>query len=247
MNRDFKGVWIPKDIWLNEELDITEKAIFAEIDSLDGPDGCKASNEHFIKFFKVSESTITRAISHLKKLGLIESEFDGRVRTLRVVKLTRQSSQIDEESNTSITNTINTNNHQELLIQDNNKEDTYKEKRQNFVDKFNEICVSLPKCVRITPKRIKGINNLIKKYSESEIVEVFNKLEASDFCSGRKVGSTWRADIDFILREDKFINVMEGRYDNQGKKCNVETISRGEKKNITAEERERIIRNGKKF
>ena len=27
-NRDFKGVWIPKEIWLNEELTMLEKVIF---------------------------------------------------------------------------------------------------------------------------------------------------------------------------------------------------------------------------
>ena len=34
-NRDFKGVWIPKDIWLNENLTMLEKVILIEIDSLD--------------------------------------------------------------------------------------------------------------------------------------------------------------------------------------------------------------------
>lgn len=241
MQRDFKGVWIPKDIWLNEQLDITEKAIFAEIDSLDNENGCTANNSYFTNFFKVSESTITRAISHLKELGLIESSFDGRVRTLRVVKLTRQSSQIDEHINTNISNT---NNIQQELFNTNkeviNKEDTYKEKVQKFVDDFNSICVSLPKCIRLTVKRSKGIVNILKKYKDTEITEVFNKLEASDFCTGRS--GKWRADIDFILREDKFINVLEGKYDNKGRKNNFETISQGDKYRVSAEEKEEMRR-----
>ena len=202
MQRDFKGVWIPKDIWLNDELDITEKALFAEIDSLDNENGCTASNAYFIKFFKVSESTITRGISHLKDLGLIESSFNGRVRTLRVVKMTTQSSQNDEDINTdNITESNNTNNQQSLFT-DTNKE--VRNKGQQFVDDYNAICKSLPKCTRITAKRSKGISNLLKKYSYDDILEVFNKLEASDFCTGKVNG--WRADIDFILREDKFVS-----------------------------------------
>ena len=35
MNRDFKGIWIPKDIWLTENLTLQEKVFLAEIDSLD--------------------------------------------------------------------------------------------------------------------------------------------------------------------------------------------------------------------
>ena len=27
MNRDFKGVWIPKEIWENENLNLTEKVL----------------------------------------------------------------------------------------------------------------------------------------------------------------------------------------------------------------------------
>lgn len=107
MNRDFKGVWIPKEVWLNRELDLTEKALLIEIHSLDNEFHCIASNEYFADFLNCSVSTITRAIKHLKDLGFIESDFDGRVRKLRVVKLTKQSSQIDEHNN--ITNNIHTN------------------------------------------------------------------------------------------------------------------------------------------
>ena len=32
MERDLKGVWIPKDIWLNKELSILEKLLITEID-----------------------------------------------------------------------------------------------------------------------------------------------------------------------------------------------------------------------
>ena len=49
-NRDFKGVWIPKEIWLNTDLSIIEKVLLVEIDSLDNSDrGCFASNEYLAK------------------------------------------------------------------------------------------------------------------------------------------------------------------------------------------------------
>ena len=92
-NRDFKGVWIPKEIWLNEELTMLEKVIFVEIDSLDGPEHCYASNEYFATFCNCSESKVSKAIKKLKELGMIEEvSFDGRHRKLRVVKNATESS-----------------------------------------------------------------------------------------------------------------------------------------------------------
>jgi hypothetical protein len=34
-NRDFKGIWIPKEIWLSKDLTLQEKVFYVEIDSLD--------------------------------------------------------------------------------------------------------------------------------------------------------------------------------------------------------------------
>ena len=82
--RDFKGVLIPKAIWLDERLSGIEKIIFAEIDSLDNDDGCYASNEYLAKFCQCSESKVSKAIAKLTKFGYVYREsFDGRTRVLR--------------------------------------------------------------------------------------------------------------------------------------------------------------------
>lgn len=82
--RDFKGIWIPKELWLDHRLTFFEKCMFAEIDSLDGPDNCYADNEHFEKMFQVRPRTVTECISKLRNLGLIEQVgFDGRKRFLK--------------------------------------------------------------------------------------------------------------------------------------------------------------------
>ena len=82
-NRDFKGVWIPKEVYLSKELSWTEKILLVEIDSLDNEDGCYSRNDYFASFLGVSESHVSRMVSKLKKLGLISVEsFDGRTRVL---------------------------------------------------------------------------------------------------------------------------------------------------------------------
>ena len=96
-NRDFKGIWIPKDIWLSEDLSLIEKVLFAEIDSLDNENHCTASNEYFSKLCNCGTATVTRAISHLKDLGMVEElPYNGRCRKLRVIKMISPTNQNDE-------------------------------------------------------------------------------------------------------------------------------------------------------
>lgn len=83
--RTFKGIWIPKEIWLRKELSFFEKCLWAEIDSLDDEKlGCTASNSYLCNIFDVQERTLQNALSKLKNLGMIAQEhFNGRIRTLR--------------------------------------------------------------------------------------------------------------------------------------------------------------------
>lgn len=110
VSRNFKGIWIPKEIWLHPDLDCFEKVLWAEIDSLDNEErGCTASNAYLQKFFNIKERCLQLGLAKLKKLGLIYYEsFDGRTRKLRsclktthekfdtppVSKITPQGSQI---------------------------------------------------------------------------------------------------------------------------------------------------------
>ena len=110
-NRDFKGVWIPKEIWLNKDLTMLEKVIYTEISSLDNENHCIAGNEYFAEFCNCSVSAVTKAIKHLKDIELIqELAFDGRHRKLRVVKFTKQTSKIYEaESENLLSNNTDNN------------------------------------------------------------------------------------------------------------------------------------------
>jgi len=124
-NRDFKGVWIPKEIWLNTDLSIIEKVLLVEIDSLDNSDrGCFASNEYLAKFVQLSEGRVANIISDLKKRKfIIQVFFDGRNRGLRIsksessfnenvkadyTKTTKQSTRKREHNNTENKTDINT-------------------------------------------------------------------------------------------------------------------------------------------
>jgi hypothetical protein len=86
MSRDFKGIWIPREIWLHPELLPLEMMLWAEIHSLYSREhkGCFATNDYLAEKFHVSERYIREMISKLKALNLIvEVSFNGRVRVIR--------------------------------------------------------------------------------------------------------------------------------------------------------------------
>lgn len=92
VNRSFRGVWIPRDIWLNKELSITEKCFLAEIDSLGGSEeGCFASNQYFAEFFNLSKERARKIIGELNKKGYLEITLtykeDSKEVDQRIIKL----------------------------------------------------------------------------------------------------------------------------------------------------------------
>lgn len=90
MNRAFKGVWIPKSIWLSKNLSLQEKVFIIEIDSLDDIEkgGCYASNKYFSEFFGLSESRVSAIIKGLFEKKIISRNIKktqtGSIRFLKV-------------------------------------------------------------------------------------------------------------------------------------------------------------------
>ena len=94
--RDFKGVYIPKEIWLTPELTGYERLIFAEIHSLDREFGCIASNEHFAEWLGISERQVRDYIKRLKDKDLISVSLN-KVKDTRTIKLIGRYKRISEE------------------------------------------------------------------------------------------------------------------------------------------------------
>lgn len=81
------------------------------------------------------------------------------------------------------------------------------------VERYNRICVSLPKITTLTEKRKKAINARLKQYSMVEIEEVFLIAESSDFLKG--TNGRWKATFDWLMNENNFVKVLEGNYNNK--------------------------------
>ena len=92
MDRNFKGIWIPKEIWLSENLTILEKILLVEIDSLEDEEkGCFASNKYFSNFFKLTNGRISQIINDLnkKKYISIDYQYKGKEIEKRILRINR--------------------------------------------------------------------------------------------------------------------------------------------------------------
>lgn len=94
--RDFKGVWIYKNLYLSREYTPNEKFLLLEIYSLSkgSKKQCYANNRHFADFIGVKENTIQKAILKLEKNGHIKREYTYREGTReitgRIITLTQK-------------------------------------------------------------------------------------------------------------------------------------------------------------
>jgi hypothetical protein len=157
MNRDFKGVWIVKEVWLDTNLTWMEKLFLVEIDSLDNEEGCFATNKYFAEFFQLSQSRVSEIINSLVSKGYITTFllYEGKQVKQRTLTMTIPIRKIDEgirnteegysekakDNNTILNNTNKKNiyNHKESFV---NRVDEYKDRLgnqyQSFIDYWTE-------------------------------------------------------------------------------------------------------------
>lgn len=111
--REFKGIWIPREVWLDSKLNALDKVIFAEIDSFSSSGKvCFQNNATIAEFCQCSESKVSKTVSKLIDLGYIRCvSFDGRKRYLQscLVNFTTLDSKKSEAAEQNLLFPPNTN------------------------------------------------------------------------------------------------------------------------------------------
>jgi len=173
LNRDFKGVWIRSEIWLDLNLTWMEKLLLTEIDSLDNEDGCYASNNYFAEFFQLSAGRISQIIKSLKEKKYVSCEYfykkdskEIEKRVLRILNINIKNTKggiknIKEgylenakDNNTSINNTMNKEEGQKENLKNSFKEPE-KEKKIPDISPDDDFILKL----KNTPEFKKALNN----------------------------------------------------------------------------------------
>ena len=198
MNRDFRGIWIPKEIWLSKDLSTNEKILLAEIDSLGGSsDGCFASNQYFADFFDLSKDRISRLVSGLKNKGYITVELiykegtcevDKRIIKLNPYSYFYQGVQNHQggigENTKDITNNYNINNNNKT-----SKKKTTKEPRHKYGE-FKNVLLS-----------DKDLEKLKAEYGEDLVEKYIKKMDEWIELNGRRYKNYYLALRQWMNKE----------------------------------------------
>ena len=88
---------------------------------------------------------------------------------------------------------------------------------QKIVNSYNRICKSYSKIKKLSKARKDAIKARLNTYTEDELIEVFEKAEASDFMRGKN-NRNWKATFDWMIKDSNMAKILDGNYDNSTKK-----------------------------
>lgn len=74
MAKEYKGLWIPKEILQDNRLNLTEKTVLAMIQVLSKNGKCIACNQTIADSLGISLPTAKRAVPRLERLGYITTK-----------------------------------------------------------------------------------------------------------------------------------------------------------------------------
>ena len=126
------------------------------------------------------------------------------------------TSEIKHSDNNQITFDKHSNNFQLTTNKEynnNNNINNIRNVYQYITDMYNKICVSFPKCTKLSNNRIKAIKSRLRKFSLDDFETLFNKAQCSDYLKGAN-NYNWSANFDWLIADKNFVKVIDGNYDN---------------------------------
>lgn len=191
------------------------------------------------------ETAVRSALTELEKFNylkrsrvyengkIIDWEYNIYEQPVDVDNLDVENQQLEkqllENKDNKVINKLNTKEKKDKILK--NKDTKQKPEKDGFlkhskqsefkidglVDMYNSICIKLPKVRALTDKRKTSVEKLYKKYDLDTFKKVFEIANTSSFLTGDN-DRGWKADFDWLLQEEKFIRVLEGKYDSKRKK-----------------------------
>ena len=87
---------------------------------------------------------------------------------------------------------------------------------QEIVERYHRICPSLRRVKELTAKRRTAIKARFLSLGKdlNKLDEFLQKVEQSDFLTGRNGKMNCKLGIDWIFKQENFVKILEGNYDN---------------------------------
>ena len=192
--RQFTGVWLPRELLLDERLTAVDKILYAEIASF-GEKGCWKRSEELMELCRVKRDAFGASCKRLIKFGYItQSREYGRMRRKSTLGFSQQSEkpavEQSEKPAVHIDNTI-----------DNTIDNINSEVDKKLLDLLNE---KTKRNFRILPR---GYKETLKKFSLEEIGKALDVLVEDDWHS-KKINEL---KSDYLLRASTIDNMLSKR------------------------------------
>ena len=143
----------------------------------------------------------------------------------------------NSEKNPTNNNTIYNYNNTNILNNNIHVKNEFSQSCEKIKNKWIKIAYEFDlsgKQLKITDKRKRAINNLLKEYSLEEMLKAMRKIRTSNFLQGNnKTG--WQISFDWFTNKSNFLKVLEGNYDDKENISN----SKKEKKSSNYQEQEK--------
>lgn len=204
--RQFTGVWLPRELLLDERLTAVDKILYAEIASF-GEKGCWKKSEELQQLCGVGRDGLQAACKRLREAGyIIERRMYGRiVRTLAVYSTTVKSHQSEKSVVQEQDNPVVVEQDNPVVHKDNTKDNTIdninSEVSKKLLDLLNE---KTKRNFRILPR---GYKETLKKFSLEEIGKALDILVDDDWHS-KKINEL---KSDYLLRASTIDNMLSKR------------------------------------
>ena len=192
--RQFTGVWLPRELLLDERLTAVDKILYAEIASF-GEKGCWKRSEELMELCRVKRDAFGASCKRLIKFGYItQSREYGRMRRKSTLGFSQQSEkpavEQSEKPAVHIDNTI-----------DNTIDNINSEVSKKLLDLLNE---KTKRNFRILPR---GYKETLKRFSLEEIGKALDILVEDDWHS-KKINEL---KSDYLLRASTIDNMLSKR------------------------------------
>ena len=198
--------------------------------SQDGEGSFTGSLQYLCDFTNSSKNTILKALKELTEKGYIaktENFINGvRFCTYKIAPLVQKlhygGSVSEPGGGAEIApggGSVSEPNKEDI----DNKDYISKDIVDEVISLYHSLCPSFPSLRAVSDARKKKIRVLLGKYTVEDFQKVFENAEASSFLKGEN--GSWKASFDWMLKEDKFVAILEDNYaDRPGRSGRKENI-----------------------